>query len=313
MSALRDRGHDIVRCASSSQRTPFSELRSCELLHVYRSADAHTVELMRRCQQLGIAVTWDNDDDVAALEMHSIKSATRSEMNPARDLAAQERALLFADVATTTSRVLANQFLERGARRTTVVENFLPPEFASGTRRTHDGTVVGWVAALEHEADVRLLGLNQIFRGVLEAHPDVRIATVGLNLNLDHPRYNWIEAVPFDRLADVIRTFDIGIAPLADTAFNRSRSNIKVKEYAIAGLPWLASPVGEYATLGARQGGRLVSNDRWGSAIAALVTSRLRRITLALRARTWARGHTIDLQANQWEKALTAAIAARRD
>mgnify|MGYP001171489423 CR=1 FL=1 len=42
--------------------------------------------------------------------------------------------------------------------------------------------------------------------------------------------------------------FDIGIAPLLDTEFNRAKSAYKMKQYLSCGIPVLASPVGENAT-----------------------------------------------------------------
>ena len=48
---------------------------------------------------------------------------------------------------------------------------------------------------------------------------------------------NWITGVP---------SWDIGIAPLADSAFNRSKSAIKTLDYAALGLAVLASDVPAY-------------------------------------------------------------------
>ena len=42
----------------------------------------------------------------------------------------------------------------------------------------------------------------------------------------------------------VFTCFDIGIMPLADTAYNRAKEAFKLKEYMAAGLPTVASPVG---------------------------------------------------------------------
>ena len=46
---------------------------------------------------------------------------------------------------------------------------------------------------------------------------------------------------------------EAGIAPLADTRFNQSRSNVKLKEYAAGGAMWLVSPVGAYGDMGRRE------------------------------------------------------------
>lgn len=45
----------------------------------------------------------------------------------------------------------------------------------------------------------------------------------------------------------MLTNFDIGIAPLEDTEFNRSKSDIKVKEYYSCGVPVIASDVEPYS------------------------------------------------------------------
>lgn len=44
-------------------------------------------------------------------------------------------------------------------------------------------------------------------------------------------------------------TFDIGLAPLSTTSFNRYKSAIKVIEYSTAGIPWIASDSEPYRNL----------------------------------------------------------------
>ncbi len=72
---------------------------------------------------------------------------------------------------------------------------------------------------------------------------------------------NWITRMP---------AWDIGIAPLADTAFNRAKSAIKTLDYAALGLAVLASDMEAYRPL---PGGRLVANTDvdWADALGHLI------------------------------------------
>jgi glycosyltransferase involved in cell wall biosynthesis len=106
--------------------------------------------------------------------------------------------------------------------------------------------------------------------------------------------------------------FDVGIAPLADVDFNRARSNIKVKEYAAAGVPWLASPIGPYMGLGEREGGRLVADDQWHEHLVRLIDKPRARRKLAKRASAWATAHTVGKHADKWERALSGALEHAR-
>lgn len=56
---------------------------------------------------------------------------------------------------------------------------------------------------------------------------------------------NWLNE---DEIYHYITGFDLGIAPLTDTEFNRAKSAYKMKQYLSCGVPVLASPVGENLT-----------------------------------------------------------------
>jgi glycosyltransferase involved in cell wall biosynthesis len=113
--------------------------------------------------------------------------------------------------------------------------------------------------------------------------------------------------VEFNNLPGRIGGFDVGIAPLADIPANRARSDIKLKEYAASGVPWLASPVGPYIGLGEAEGGRLVPDDGWYDSLVGLVTDHAARSRLGRNAETWASAHTMDAVADRWEQTFTQA------
>src|SRR5205807_2938300 len=132
------------------------------------------------------------------------------------------------------------------------------------------------------------LGIADALRQVVAEHENVRVECIGVNLRLKE-RYRHLASVPFRELPSRIGGFDIGIAPLADIPANRARSDIKLKEYAASGVPWLASPVSPYVRLGENQGGRLVTDDAWFEALDYMVTHRFKRARLARKANAWAK------------------------
>jgi hypothetical protein len=118
---------------------------------------------------------------------------------------------------------------------------------------------------------------------------------------------NWITRQP---------PWDIGIAPLADTAFNQGKSAIKALDYAALGLAVLASDVPAYRGsladgagadgAGAHGvGGRLVANTEaaWFRAVSDLILDAGARQTLANGGKSaLATHHTLAAQA-EWRRA----------
>jgi glycosyltransferase involved in cell wall biosynthesis len=73
-------------------------------------------------------------------------------------------------------------------------------------------------------------------------------------------------------MRDLASEFDVAIAPLADTAFNRLKSDIKLLEYTAMGLPAVVSAIGPY--LDADWVDRCSSPDDWGRALSELINDR---------------------------------------
>ena len=72
------------------------------------------------------------------------------------------------------------------------------------------------------------------------------------------------------------------------------------------------SPVGPYARLGEKQGGRLVADDRWFEQIERLLLKPKERQKLAKRATKWGREQAISKHVKRWESALGAALERAR-
>ncbi|HEX5146081.1 MAG TPA: glycosyltransferase, partial [Conexibacter sp.] len=292
LMALGRRGHEIVLNRANTALATDALFR-CDVVHVHRIATAGARALVKRLRAAGVGVVWDNDDDVMALprwnpHFRRLGSAGRREMA----VGVQEMVRM-ADVVTTPSELLAEQFRELGAVDVRVIENHLPQEFQHVERTPHEGVVVACLAGLEHQVDYQRLGLNDVFAQLLAAHPDVRLLCIGIGPGFATDRCEHLPLVEFLQLVPTLARADVGVAPLTDIAWNRARSNIKLKEYTAAGLAWLASPVGPYRAMGERQGGRLVPDDGWLGALDQLVRDAKARRKLAKRGAKWVKDEGI--------------------
>jgi len=315
LMAMRERGHEIVQVEQEYKRViDIRPLIGCDLVHIHRPAILYDDgDVITRLLERGIAVGVDEDDNVVDMPL-GLEERTDQPWAPRsrRNFELLLEHVGRVDLVTTPSDHLADRFEAAGARNVHVVDNYLPGAFSRVSPRGHDGFVIGWHAGREHLVDVDELGLVEILEHVLDMHPDVRLETINVEVGLRHPRYRCEEALPIEQLTQRLADFDLGLVPLADIPFNRGRSNVKAREYAAAGVPWLASPGGSYAHLGPDEGGRLVENDQWIEAIGELVRSRRERSKLAKRAKAWAKAETIWNMAPLWERLFQDAIASRR-
>jgi glycosyltransferase involved in cell wall biosynthesis len=306
-------GHQVRELPIEDARgTPPPDLSGIDVLHVHRFCEDRAVRLARAAKEAGAAVVWDNDDDLGAIPRGVAYEREWKGFAWDRRLVAMKRMFRFTDVVTTTTDELARRLQGYEAPRTEVVPNFIPDHFLHPDRRSHAGTIVGWVAGLEHAADVERLPIRETLQRLLDERPDVRVLSLGLSLGLRSERYHHITGIEILELGASIIDFDIGIAPLADHPFNHARSNVKLKEYAAVGIPWLASPIGPYAGMGEKQGGRLVADDRWHEQLTRLIDKPRERRKLAKRARKWAAGESLSKNVGRWEAALTAAVEQAR-
>lgn len=308
MVALHERGHEVVQVWRPGQGLQGGLLAGCDLLHVYREHTDEVLRLVRGAKASGMVVVYDNDDDMRAVPRNNIAHRDYGGFAGERVLRKLRRLLQDADLATAASEPIAERFREYGAAEARVIENYVPDTALSASAPSNGARIVaGWIAGLEHHIDVERLPLRESLGRALDAYPQLVVETIGVGLGLRHDRYRHVDHVDFIDLPAKLATWDVGLAPLADIPFNHARSTIKVKEYAALGRPWLASPVGPYASLGEREGGRLVPDDRWTEALGRLVEKPRERRKLARRARAWGRAQAISANVERWEDALTAA------
>lgn len=311
MMALQQRGHEVVGVVQQrGRRLPIEQLVGCDLVQMHRlileDDEDDTVQRLRRA---GVLVSFDDDDDSSEApdELEGIVEDGTLEI-ARRDFGRLLARAPEVDLVTTPSDLIADRFEAAGAVNVQVIDNHLLGEWGRVRPRGHTGTVIGWHACAEHRLDADLLGIAAPLQRVLDAHPNVRVVTIGVDLGIEHERYVCEENVPFDQLTQRLADFDVGIAPLADIPFSCARSNVKVREFAAAGVPWLASDTPPYQGLGHSEGGRLVADDEWFEALDELLRAPRERSKLARQARSWAARETIEAMAEVWEETFLETI-----
>lgn len=183
--------------------------------------------------------------------------------------------LRLVDGATTPSRQLAADW--QPVADVHYLPNYIDLALYEGAQRQpHEGIWIGWGGSLGHRQSFTESGLLPALRRVCRARSQVRIMFHGsdrrlfdeLPLPADQKRLTpW---TPYRDWPQQVVQFDIGLAPLHG-AYDQRRSWIKVLEYLVLGIPWLASAGPAYSELAPY--GRLVSNSAcaWEQALLEMV------------------------------------------
>ncbi len=146
---------------------------------------------------------------------------------------------------------------------------------------------IGWIGTPRNTSYLR--PLRSAFEAITAAHPEVRLVFVGAEPFDCGSAPATIRDWRLDREVDDLRSFDIGIMPLADDEQARGKCGFKLIEYMAVGAACVASPVG--ANLSIVEPGRTglfaASPAEWTEALARLVADAdlRRRMGLAGRAR----------------------------
>lgn len=113
------------------------------------------------------------------------------------------------------------------------------PEWQPRQQRA-DEMVVGWMGSMGHTKDVQRLA--PVLLDWMASRPQARLAIRGPKQFKDFfahapkDRFRFEELGSFEDWERFMRSLDVGLAPLQDTMFNRSRSDAKFLEYAAYGV-----------------------------------------------------------------------------
>lgn len=210
-------------------------------------------EFIKELKKRGTYVICDIDDHWILSGNHVVKKVADSLRKQSIE------ALLHADEVWTTHELLGS-YVDKLNKNWHVIPNALDPNDPQWQPKNEYGTRIGWAGGITHFHDLML---------TKDAWGDVVPVVCGFN---DQPEWkrladnfkaDYINALDVHNYGLLYDQFDIAIAPLEDNRFNRCKSNLKIIEAGMKGLPILAQNIHPYTD---KCNGVILVDD-WGKEI----------------------------------------------
>ncbi|WP_119580427.1 glycosyltransferase [Streptomyces europaeiscabiei] len=269
-----------------------------DVVVLQRVTHAYMAQAVGVLRAKGVTVVVDVDDDLSSIHpsnpawaVHRPGAGQHSWHNVA--LACRNASLV-----TVSTPALLDVYARHG--RGHVLPNCLP-DYYYGLPRV-DSDVIGWPGSYHsHPNDPESLGgavarlVDEGAEFVMRGDPTGAGRAFGLAAD---PAGG---PVPIDEWPAAVAGLGIGIAPLADTKFNRAKSWLKPLEMSAVGVPWVASPRAEYERLHKLGAGVLADRPRaWHRELKRLRESPALRAELSESGRAVAEGLRLSQHAWRW-------------
>ena len=283
--------------------TPPPDVAGYKLIVAERLDRPEVLGAWRRLRQHH-RLAYEIDDDVWNVDPVNFNAYGVFSRYAVRD--AVEIAIQVADLVTVTTEPLAEMVRTRtGHPNVKVIGNFIPASLLAMLRPRREHVTIGWTGGMSHGLDLAMIA--RPVRRVMDTDPGLRLHIAGVDyratLGYNHARHTPWEPIPSDLYQHL--DFDIGLAPIAATKFNESKSPLKALEYGALGIPVIASDFGpyrDYVVDGVT--GFLVSKEKhWRDRIRELAADADLRESMGAKARELAAQHTIEEHWVKWSAA----------
>lgn len=301
-------------------------LDGIDLIVFQRAVGTVFLDVMKAARVRDIPVVFEMDDDLFNVPRANPASWLWSKKQ-IRKILLQE--LEFVDrilVSTPPLRDVLGEQDPAFKEKAVVCWNHVHPEIwgpgviEAGDRHPKNGmTVIGWQGSVTHDVDFRVV--IPALRRILAEFPEVILRLFGsvpmsLQGQIPPQRFQWVNGVKFERYPATLAylNFDIGIAPVTPSKFNKSKSNIKFLEYSTLGIPCVAARVYPYEiTIRPGDTGFIAETEQeWYEQLAALVTSAELRATIGAQAKRAVWSEWGPKRAQAWHDVFTDLLGASR-
>ena len=247
-------------------------------------------------------LVWETDDDLWTIDPTNQRA--RAAFTPEL-LKAVASCASTAHMVTVTTEPLA-EVMRRFNPNVWVIPNHVDAGLFQVDRKRTDRLTVGWAGGDSHFRDLKMIAPH--LRQFLNRNPEVDMHFIGADYRRETKLFGrarhsgWsARLIEYYQMID----FDIGLAPLVSSTFNRSKSHIKALEYAALGIPVIASdepPYHDFVIDGVT--GFLVRHElEWKQRLRDLVNDDAMRESMGAKAREHARTFSIEKGWKLWESA----------
>jgi len=286
----------------------------CDVLVLQRPSGEVMLEVIRAVQAQGVKVVVDMDDDLERVDRANVAwGSVHPLSSPTANWRHAKAACAAADLVTVTTPQLATRY----GKRTVVIPNCLPAGFCGRPRGT--GMTVGWPGlAGTHPNDLQVTRGN--VAGVVAATPGASFLQVGpgdaagplgFKARSDatvSPLFSSTGMLDLTGYFAALSRIDVTIVPLADTAFNLSKSGLKAIEAAGSGSVPVMSPTPDNLRLHEEGLGLIARRPRdWHRHLKRLLLDLDYRQELAAAGSEVAARWTIEGNVHRWLDAWTSA------
>jgi glycosyltransferase involved in cell wall biosynthesis len=297
---LAEHGHELRLQESVSPE----DVEWCDVMVVQRLWRPEILTAVQEANAAGKMTVFDIDDDYWCLNPTNAAAEFWRMPGTLDGLVQVMRACKLVTVSTEPLR----RVIERFGCPVTVLRNMLPDAYwpsAAKPPNLTDDLVIGWAGSPTHYED--LAEVTRVLPQLLDQYPklDVWFAGILPGHFPEHARLNYLPAVSIEDYAHTLYNFDIGIIPLLDNRFNVAKSDLKLLEFSMIGLPTVVSRVVSYED-SVRSGETALfasSAKDWLRQTRKLIVDPDLRATMGAKAREWAETRLMSRNYHLWERA----------
>jgi glycosyltransferase involved in cell wall biosynthesis len=260
----------------------------------------------------GLACIVEIDDDVysPAIVERSYQTQEIERAKGLERLEAERQARIYVlqqcDGVTVTSRRLRTIVSTYTSTPVEVVPNAIDTRWFHHTLHGYGRAIppltVGWAGGSRYYEDLEPIA--EAWHNLARRYPELTFVVQGFmaDILVEAERCRRLGWLPIDEYPRALLNFDIGCASVAPKLFNTAKTPIKVWEYAMAGVPAVASPTlyGQVVTDG--QDGLLAETAaEWELALSRLLhDEKLRKSLWRAQRRRVAEFHSLERNWQQW-------------